>query len=352
MTQNRMDVETVLADPLSLPEGGELDAVAALQDGEDGKPGDQIDQAANPAMPKNVQGTDAEIPVHPVNQGELSATPGAEGENDLSDDNNIPKDKEAVVLSRDGKHEIPYDVLRAEREKRARAELMAQELTARLQTLEEEVRSGHVGKSRDISDIVDSKLLDDLRDESPMVAEMIDKLIAKNQAMAQHYEQQQLEGRGALVEQRVKQVVETEDAIAAVPKLSYLRVNDPERFAEVATIDTALMQQTSWKGRPLAERFNAALKMYEVANGDIVLPGAQPKIAPVQQPTVDAKVKAAIAKAQQAASGPSTLSDIPGGMTAPASEQDALGNMSGSSLTQKMMDMSPEELEAMLARLG
>ena len=101
------------------------------------------------------------------------------------------------------------------------------------------------------------------------------------------------------------------------------------------------------------ERFDAAVRMYEAANGAIELPGQATKSAPAQQPADQAaRVAQAVAKAQAEASGPSTLSDIPGGQPAAHSQGEAMLALSGSALTDHFMGLSPDELEAQLARLS
>jgi|GEM_PF-5023646 hypothetical protein len=64
-----------------------------------------------------------------------------------------------------------------------------------------------------------------------------------------------------------------EAAIAANPKLAYLRQHDADTFGKIARIDTMLLEQPDWAGRPLAERFDMAVRMYEAAYGQIDIPG-------------------------------------------------------------------------------
>ena len=112
-------------------------------------------------------------------------------------------------------------------------------------------------------------------------------------------------------EQQVQALVSVEDTIQANPKLAHLRATDPAAFNDLADIDTMLRDRAAWKDKPLAERFDAAVRMYEAANGAIELPGQATKAAPAQPADQAARVAQAVAKAQAEASGPSTLSDIP-----------------------------------------
>lgn len=357
------DLDAFLKDPLSLPSDVDLEALAngtqpeaeADETTESEQPG-----AGEPDATAKKQGeTHGDAPgtgteaKEQEDEGDAQQepdkgkTPGAEAEQEPQN---------AVVASKDGKHTIPYEVLRGEREQRARAELMVQELTAKLEQLTEEVRTGKASKTRDIEDIVDSETLSTLREESPAVAGIIDKLIERNREMAEQAQSAKDAHSEVEREQRVQHVVSVEDAIAAHPKLVHIRANDPATFMAIAEIDTTLGKQPNWKDKPLTERFGAAVRMYEAANGAIELPGAsqaQPKKPEAQQlpADVDKRVQAALAQAEKAAAGPSTLSDIPGGAPASATQEEALGELSSTALTERFMGMNPEQIEEALARL-
>lgn len=343
-SESQIDLEAILKDPLSLPEGADLEAFASEN------PQDQEDRGIKDSEKQGETSSDAPgAQEQNAGEGDPRKEQNAQGENTQESQED---GQEAVIVSKNGKHTIPYNVLKEEREKRARAELMAQELTARLEAMKHQQETGQLSKTNNISDIVDPELLKDLREESPLVAETIDKLITQNQELSKEISKQaqahEEVGRDAKIDKQVQVIMTLEEAIASVPKLNYIRATDTERYQDMVAIDDALRTQTQWKDKPLEERFAAVVKMYEVANGEIVLPGQE---APKQQPTDEAKrVEEAVKKAQ-AQKQAFTLSDIPGGVPA-ANEQDAVGDMSSAALTAKMMDMTPEQIEAMLARLS
>lgn len=319
-------LEDYLKDPLSVPEGVDVEALASQQGEMDGdapgtKPEDKQDAPEDGNPEKK-----------PDDQPDESATE--------------PEASPAGVASKDGKHIIPYGELRSARERAARAEIMAQELTAKLESLQNEIDTGRVSKTQSIADIVDGEVLAALREESPEVASVIDKLIERNQELAQRIETGN-QPDGSDIESRVQAVVSVEDAINAIPKLSHIRASDPATFMQIAEIDTILGKQDRWKDQPLVDRFQAAVRMYEAANGDIEAPGNVRRL-PVD---TEARVDKAVAKAEAQSSGPSTLSDIPGGEPAAQSRDDALTSLSSTALTERFMQMTPEQIETELARL-
>ncbi|MCP2517411.1 hypothetical protein M5J07_20900 [Achromobacter mucicolens] len=346
-TENTTDnpienLDAVLRDPLSLSE----DALAALVGGHEaitdtGTTTSNDDAAANTGgKPQGDTSGAAPRTGEGVTQQEVAA---ATEQND------------AVVQAKDGKHVIPYQVLQQERERAIRAEQMVRDLTAKLELDQAAAQQGKATRSLDLNEIVDEQLLEQLREEAPDVASRMDNLIALAKSLSDQVDAGRPaaeEAETARREQQVQALVSVEDTIQSIPKLAHLRATAPAEFNEVAAIDTMLRAKPAWKDKPLSERFDAALRMYEAENGTIELPG-QAKAAPAQQPADQAaRVASAVAKATAEASGPSTLSDIPGGQPAAASATDAMTALSGSALTDHFMNLSPDEIEAQLARLS
>ena len=346
-TGNPIDnLDAVLRDPLSMTD----DALAALVGGDDattgaGQQSAADDAAANAAGAKPQGDTSGAAPGTgeggAQHQGATQDAAGAQGE--------------AVVQARDGKHVIPYQVLQQERERAIRAEQMVRDLTTKLEQDQAAAQQGKATKSLDLDQIVDPQLLEQLREEAPDVARRMDNLIDLAKSLSEQVDAGRPaaeEAETARREQQVQALVSVEDAIQSIPKLAHLRDSAPEQFSEVAAIDTMLRANAAWKDKPLPERFDAALRMYEAGHGAIELPSQANKAAATQQPADPAaRVAQAVAKATADASGPSTLSDIPGGQPAAVSEADAIAALSGSALTDRFMNMSPDEIEAQLARL-
>ncbi|MFY3626039.1 hypothetical protein ACOTFH_05380 [Achromobacter xylosoxidans] len=345
-TGNPIDnLDEVLRDPLSLTD----DALAALVGGQDATPGaaDQstADDAAATAAGANPQGdTSGAAPSTDEGGQQQGATAAA-----------AQQEGEAVVLARDGKNVIPYQVLQQERERAIRAEQMVRDLTTKLEQDQAAAQQGKATKSLDLDQIVDEQLLEQLREEAPDVARRMDNLIDLAKSLSEQVDAGRPaaeEAEAARREQQVQALVTVEDTIVSIPKLAHLRTTAPAEFNEVAAIDAMLRAKPAWQDKPLAERFGAALRMYEAEHGAIELPDPATAAAGKQPADPAARVAEAVAKAKAEASGPSTLSDIPGGQPAATSEADAIAALSGSALTDRFMNMSPDEIEAQLARLS
>lgn len=359
-TDTPASLDAYLKDPLSIPEGVDLEALAAGETSqatqtEQSADVDQGQATANKQGESNGDAPGTGTAAVDQDKGKDAAAAAEGGGVGASKPETQQEQQPAGVASKDGKHVIPYEELRSTRERAARAEIMVQELTGKLESLTNEIQTGQASKTRNIADIVDESTLAGLREESPEIAGVIDKLIERNQQLSEQAHSAHAASADTERESRVQAVISVEDAINAVPKLSHIRASDPAAFDAVAQFDTILGQQEAWKNRPLTDRFGAAVRMYEAANGDIELPGQQAKKDPLAQQLsagTDARVAAALAKADAVTSGPSTLSDIPGGQPAAESTQDALTELSSTALTERFMSMSPDQIEAELARLG
>lgn len=359
-TDTPASLDAYLKDPLSIPEGVDLEALAAGETSqatqtEQSADVDQGQATANKQGESNGDAPGTGTAAVDQDKGKDAAAAAEGGGVGASKPETQQEQQPAGVASKDSKHVIPYEELRSTRERAARAEIMVQELTGKLEAMASEIQAGQAIKTRDLADIVDESMLVNLREESPEIAGVIDKLIERNQTLAEQAHSAHAATAGTERETRVQAVISVEDAINAVPKLAHVRATDPDTFTAIAALDTTLGRQAAWKDRPLSDRFDAAVRMYETANGNIELPGQQvKKELPAQQLSADtnARVAAALAKADAATSGPSTLSDIPGGQLAAESTQDALTELSSTALTERFMSMSPDQIEAELARLG
>ncbi|KWU18058.1 hypothetical protein [Achromobacter xylosoxidans] len=339
------NLDDVLRDPLNYSD----EALAALA-------GEQDDTPSAGGQPNADDAAATAAGVKP--QGDTSgATPGTDegGKQPGATATAGEQEGEAVVLARDGKNVIPYQVLQQERERAIRAEQMVRDLTTKLEQDQAAAQQGKATKSLDLDQIVDEQLLEQLREEAPDVARRMDNLIDLAKSLSEQVDAGRPaaeEAEAARREQQVQALVTVEDTIVSIPKLAHLRTTAPAEFNEVAAIDAMLRAKPAWQDKPLAERFGAALRMYEAEHGAIELPDPATAAAGKQPADPAARVAEAVAKAKAEASGPSTLSDIPGGQPAATSEADAIAALSGSALTDRFMNMSPDEIEAQLARLS
>ena len=339
------DIDQYLHDPLSMPD---LDSFTTPEDG-----GDNSDGQGQAAKEGETQGAapsaagKTEEQLKPADQPQVGEQPNDDKSKDAA-----PESVEQVVKSKDGKHEIPYSVLAKEREDRIRAERVAQDLTEQIAALQHAKETGQSVKVQSIDEIIDKTALDELREELPSAADVIDKLVStvktlQDEASKTHEQRQRSER-----EDDIARKVTVEEAIAAIPKLTHVRTEDPEAFNSIAAFDQVLRGQPKWQGQPMQARFEAAVRMFEAANGVIELPGAKPEDKPAtkQLPAdPEKKVDEALARAKPAV--PNTLSDIPGGALPTTTELESVEQMSAAALTEKLAGMTQEQQEEYLARL-
>lgn len=261
------------------------------------------------------------------------------------------------VATKDGRHVIPYSVLKSERERATRAEQIAAEMRERVEKLETMVQQGSQGakqgESARTTEAPESEIsqddLEDLKENFPTVY----KAVMGMQAKAQH-----LESKLQPVEETVKSQAEeqarsnaetVQDAIDSVPKLAHIQANDPAAFELAKQFDATLRDTTAWKDRPISERFAKVAEMVETAMGPIEIPGSK------QAPTQAELRKAAEAKAAQAARGranvPTSLSEFPAGQHAAQDEREAAEQLTPVQLAEKFARMTPEQMDAYFQEL-
>ena len=270
-------------------------------------------------------------------QAENDATAGveeAEGEDEKTEEAPQQVDEEAPIASKDGKHTIPYDVLKSERERRKAAEQAMQELQARIDAMQQ------TGKPQEVADDEASPdELDQMAEDFPAVAKLLEhtrKLEQQLQSVSQRIEQEDRQRQEATMS-------EVRAAVDANPTLLHWEHNDPDRWAAAIEADTKLQASPAHRGLTLEQRLAKAVEIVDAFYGpDTAAPRAQAK--PQEKP---AKRAAAEAK-----SAPRTLSDIPGGAVPPSDPVEEFAQMSADRLGVQMANMTPDQITALLARLG
>lgn len=260
----------------------------------------------------------------------------------------------AGIATKDGKHVIPYSVLKSERERATRAEQMAQEMKERVEALEALVKSGNQGAKDGESARTDPQQpaaeqlspedLESLKEDFPTVYKAVMASMAKAQALEAKLQPVEETVRNAQEDQARTAADAVQDAIDSVPKLAHIQANDAEAFELAKQFDATLRSQKSWASKPLAERFQKVSEMVEAAIGPIEIPGAKP----TPQPSAEDLRKAAIAKASSASKRdvPTSLSEFPAGQAPAADERAAVEQLSALQLAEKFSKMSSEDMDA------
>lgn len=297
-----------------------------------------------------------EKPEPAASQNTQSETVGTTKEEQQAEQGQTDQDDEgaAGVATKDGKHVIPYSVLKSERERATRAEQLAQEMRERVEALEAMVKSGNQGAKdgesartdpqQPTADQLSSEDLEALKEDFPTVYKAVMASMAKAQALEAKLQPVEESVRNAQEDQARSAAETVQDAIDSVPKLAHIQANDPEAFELAKQFDATLRTQKSWASKSLAERFQKVSEMVEAAIGPIDVPGAKP----ASQPSAEDLRKAAIAKASSASKRdvPTSLSEFPAGQAPATDEQAAVEQLSALQLAEKFSRMSPDEMDA------
>ena len=269
-------------------------------------------------------------------QAENDATAGVEvteGEEEKTEEAPQQVEDEAPIASKDGKHTIPYDVLRTEREKRRAAEQAMQELQARVDAMQQTGKPQEQAQGEASTDDLDS-----MAEDFPAVAKLLAhtrKLEQQLQTVAQRMEQEDRQRQEATMS-------EVRQAVDANPTLLHWEHNDPDRWAAAIEADTKLQASPAHRGLTLEARLAKAVEIVDAFYGpDTTAPRAQAK------PQNSPPKKAAAAK-----EAPRTLSDIPGGAVPASDPVEEFAQMSADRLGAQMANMTPDQISALLNRLG
>lgn len=283
----------------------------------------------------------------------------------------------SVVKSKDGKHEIPYAVLDAERQGRRDAEQKAQtqqaeidRLTALVAASKTEQPKGEpkVEPPADELEVMSEEDIAEVEKDFPAVAKNLRaqaKQLADLQTLVQTLAQSE-GGRRQTEANTAKSSVQV--AIDANPKLAILQSKDPEGWKQAIEFDNSLKRDPRNKSLDMAARFAKVVGMYESVYGAIELPAGTPApaptpaapaakapAAPVVKKEDDAVVaaRALIAKVDKESkeNGKVTsLSDIPGGVPPETDPLEQLGLLSASELGNKFMTMDLKAISQILAK--
>lgn len=292
---------------------GDLDALDALLDQyENGE--EELDASTTPETTEKVEST---------------ATTAAAEEGDTSSEGN--EDGDRVVLSKDGKHTIPYEVLENQR-KRAQA-LEAENQQLKAIAAERDKLQAALDKNgiQLTAEEVEGKTDDEL-------AELMEDFPAIGKVFAKYSNRiNELEGRlaeKAQPETNAKNEVMT--AFESIPELVSWKEGDQDRLDYAIARDAELMSDPIWQAKPVRERFQEAVRRTQSAFGDKVSQPAQ------QQ------------KQQKQAAKPDGLPNSPSDLGTSVRETSTKGtpeyyaSLSQSELQREMASMTPDAIDKLL----
>lgn len=293
-------------------------------------------------------------PADPKPGDQANADPAQDGTQQAQQGLPEPEQEPQGVATKDGKHVIPYSVLKSERDRATRAEQVANEMRERVAALEQMVQAGNQGakdgegartnpQEPAVSDLSPEDL-EALKEDFPTVYKAVMASMQAAERLKAQLEPVQETVRNAEADAARTAREEVQDAIDSLPKLAHIQAANKEAFELAKQFDATLRQQTAWADKPLSQRFAKVTEMVEAALGPIELPGAT---KPASQSAEELR-KAAQAAAAKAAktSVPTSLSEFPAGQHAAQDEQEAAENLTPLQLAEKFSSMSADEMDA------
>ncbi|WP_145543914.1 hypothetical protein [Yersinia frederiksenii] len=264
-------------------------------------------------------------------------------------------EKPKGILSKDGQHVIPYDVLVAERTEKQRLMGTNQQTATELA----EAKRQLAALTRQINSAgmqpvplpekaqITPEQINDIRDDFPGMAAMFDTLVQKIDYLQQGQPAQAAnQPSGSPVA----------DAMNAVPDLKSWQDQDPDRFTLAVHIDTNLQNDPAWKDKSLTERFTEVAKRTKAAYGELVEPVPPEPVTTTSTTTATATANADVqriaaeklAAATVATQVPGSPSDLGVTTTHTASPLEQAANASPDQLQAMFAGMTDAQIEALL----
>ncbi|MFM4938175.1 hypothetical protein [Aeromonas enteropelogenes] len=269
-------------------------------------------------------------------KGEQTAPPAAEeqGQDKVNQDDQQSDELETdkVILSKDGKHQIPYDVLEAERAQRQA--LAAENAQLKTEVVERERLQALLDKhgiNPDTDpDALNPEDIEQLTQDYPEIGKVLTGIAKRLDKLTQPTYQQH--------EQPLVNAIpnDVQTALQAVPELATWMEHDQDRATFAVSVDERLKADPMWKNKPLAERFAEVTKRTKAAFGDMVEPPAPPASEPAPDTLVEQDHI------------PSSPSDL-GQSVQHESTLEKYGAMSQEQLMAEMSNMSAAQIEELLA---
>lgn len=266
------------------------------------------------------------------------------------------EDDAAGVATKDGKHVIPYSVLKSERDRASRAEQIAREAQERVAALEAQLKAGNQGANngegartdpqQPTASDLSAEDLEALKEDFPTVYKAVMASMAAAKALETKLQPVEESVRSTEAERERSATEAVQDAIDSVPKLAHIQATNKDAFELAKQFDATLRTQSAWANKPLTERFAKVAEMVESAIGPIDLPGSKKA-----SPSAEDLAKAAKAKAEQDAKAsrtnvPTSLSEFPAGQHAAQDEREAAEQLTHQQLAEKFAGMNADQMDA------
>lgn len=285
-----------------------------------------------------------------------SADPPPVGTQDQNRGDGQPGERDPDgVFTADGRHVLPFDTLRSERQQRQAAERRAQELAAeneRLRQAQSQPGAGsqanRVEPAADALPELSDEDLEFLKEDNPQQYQLYmgAKALQEENRRLKTEAEPLLQDRQRQ-EQAEKERIdrETQEAIESTPELRWLQDQmaagnqDAARlWSEAVANDQAFRAMPRWQGKPMAERFAAVVREVEAVSGKFNLPPEYRRTAQIRREETPQEKAARVIQAAQNSQGrtPTRLSDLEGG-AAPGAATNRVSEMSHAELLDQYL---------------
>lgn len=289
------------------------------------------------------------------------AKPNAPGVKEIDGQLYIPVSSDnAEVMSKDGKHAIPYDVLERARNGSKEAQDRIAELerqNAEMGTQFKTVSQKQALAEKQLTDagidleklpeevLNDPEALQRIKDELPGEAgAILEALVGRIKQSESQNQAPQEEAPQQSQGNPVNDALATE----GLKELGSWQSSDQDRWDMALTIDKRLQSDPEFSSKPIEERFAEVQRRTKLAFGDPVQAGIDQELAAQQQ-----REQAAKQPAKQPQAIPDSPSDISsGGRSAQSVGHEALASQDAMSMERMMESMSDAEMEAFLEEAG
>ena len=276
-------------------------------------------------------------PATPEEKVENTATTAAKEAGNPANTTTEEVPTERVVLSKDGKHEIPYDVLEQARKRNSDLEQENQQLRAireERDKLQKLLDKHQIDANAEDLDGLSADALSELAEDFPQVGNGIKHLMNEIERLKQMVSQSQATPDNKEVEAR--------NAFTSILELVEWQQNDRDRFDYAVGMDEKLMADPLWSAKPVRERYLEVARRTTEAS------------KPVQASTPTTNSKPASPSKEKVDTLPNSPSDIGNAIrdTATRGTPEYYANMSQSQIQNELARMSQSEYDKLMASIG
>lgn len=266
-----------------------------------------------------------------------------------------------AVATKDGKHVLPFEVLKEARDGRTAAEAALAEAQRTALALADQVKALRAGRAAPAG--TEAHTADELQglaeqvgEQAPWLKEAMEKLVNVTKILRE--EVTELRGRTEQSDAETEQELQglAAAAIEANPTLVLWQEKAPALWNEAVKFDKMIRsdEELAQSYPDFGSRFNAVVEMVKARHTGQAIPLPQPVDAPTAKPSVAgapavakpspeeiARAKAALASASD--DTVRTLSDIPGGAP-PVSPDEQVERMDPVQIANKFSNMTEQQL--------